>query len=483
MSLSYRSILAILLAAKAIAAIVYILSGELPLAPDEAQYWLWSQNLDWGYYSKPPGVAWQIGLGTQLLGNTELGVRLGAVVIGTLLPLAVHRLARNAGLTEKGCFWAAVCMALSPMGWLATVLSTTDGGFVLFWAVAAAEGCRRQPSFFGIALAIAAGALFKWPIYLLWIPVALFHRSLKIVPAMALSLIGLLPSLIWNAQHDWATFRHVAATIAGRPGEHSGAPFFNGNFFDFLGAQVALTSPILFGLLIIGLIRGWKKPGGLRFCAFTTALFLGAYALLAMKQKMQGNWAVFAYPTAMVLVGWQAERYPRLAKVGVTLSLTLTLFLGALPSLQSRNISLFGWQPSYKLNLLRHNLGWNKLPALLEDYNPEKEFLFAATYQETCALSFYAPGQHRAYFLNLHSVRKNQFSYWPSLEEEEPIGANGYFLARGPAVSEYLQPYFDRVTLVAADPLFISYNKPMKISYLYYCEGYRGGVPPDPQVY
>ena len=25
---------------------------------DEAQYWLWSQNLDLGYFSKPPLLAW-----------------------------------------------------------------------------------------------------------------------------------------------------------------------------------------------------------------------------------------------------------------------------------------------------------------------------------------------------------------------------------------------------------------------------------------
>ena len=27
---------------------------------DEAQYWLWSQDLDYGYFSKPPLLAWVI---------------------------------------------------------------------------------------------------------------------------------------------------------------------------------------------------------------------------------------------------------------------------------------------------------------------------------------------------------------------------------------------------------------------------------------
>ena len=36
---------------------------------DEAQYWLWSKNLDFGYYSKPPLLSWFIGLYTIVFGD------------------------------------------------------------------------------------------------------------------------------------------------------------------------------------------------------------------------------------------------------------------------------------------------------------------------------------------------------------------------------------------------------------------------------
>jgi 4-amino-4-deoxy-L-arabinose transferase-like glycosyltransferase len=42
---------------------------------DEAHYWMWSQQPDWSYYSKPPLVAYVIGLGTALFGDTEFGLR------------------------------------------------------------------------------------------------------------------------------------------------------------------------------------------------------------------------------------------------------------------------------------------------------------------------------------------------------------------------------------------------------------------------
>ena len=37
---------------------IYI--SKIDLFFDEAQYWAWSLNLDFGYFSKPPFLAWSI---------------------------------------------------------------------------------------------------------------------------------------------------------------------------------------------------------------------------------------------------------------------------------------------------------------------------------------------------------------------------------------------------------------------------------------
>ena len=47
---------------------IYILFvSPIELSVDEAQYWHWSQNLDFGYFTKPPLIAWTIGLSTKIL--------------------------------------------------------------------------------------------------------------------------------------------------------------------------------------------------------------------------------------------------------------------------------------------------------------------------------------------------------------------------------------------------------------------------------
>ncbi len=54
------------------------------LAHDEAYYWVWAQNLDWGFYEHPPMVAMFIKIGSTLLGG-EVGVRLLTVITSSLI--------------------------------------------------------------------------------------------------------------------------------------------------------------------------------------------------------------------------------------------------------------------------------------------------------------------------------------------------------------------------------------------------------------
>ena len=58
--------------------LVWLALQPADLFPDEAQYWVWSQQLALGYYSKPPLVAWLIAFTTGLFGDSEFAVRLSA---------------------------------------------------------------------------------------------------------------------------------------------------------------------------------------------------------------------------------------------------------------------------------------------------------------------------------------------------------------------------------------------------------------------
>lgn len=476
----------------------YIGLGPLGLGPDEAQYWTWSKQLDWGYYSKPPGIAWQIWVGTHLLGDTEMGVRLGALLLGSLLPFGVFGLAITCGLRPQIAFWSGVVMALSPLGLLSSLFAITDGGVVLFWTLACcvvANALRREktPNYLLLGLCLFAGALFKWQIYYFWLPVVVlmvfypYFRSSKVWIGVFISLLGLLPSLIWNSQHNWPTFRHVFATVQGGSMQqgHSG-----GNFWEFLGAQFALLSPLLFGLLLLSFAqlrkRGLSTP--LRFCGWMSLGIFGLFLCLSLFKKMQGNWCDFMYPTAIVFLCYCAmEEIPyglRWLQGGLIISILLSTFIFAIPMVASF---------PYKWNPFRQNMGVREIAPILQQagYDPTQHFLFGDKYQMSSLLSFYGPGQKRAYFLNLHGIRNNQFSYWPGMAEEQR-GATGFFVLvenkidMTPLIETYrthLEEYFARVEVVGVKPLLFSDGKPVKNALIFKGIGYNGHLPPSTELY
>ena len=257
----------IILVVRAVFLAFFIIGGPFSLGPDEAQYWTWSQDLSYGYYSKPPGIAWQIFLTTSMFGNTEWGIRVSALIIGTLLPIALYWAALKGGFGRRVAFWSGLTMALVPIDIIGSILALTDGGMLLFWTLAmglflGALHTDKSPSPWALGGFIAVGALFKWPIYIL-MGVILAYTLLclptwrkDVLKAGAISLLGFIPPFAWNLFHGFPTFRHVASTLVGG---HDDPNASKANFLDFLGAQAALFLPPYFYLFLVGDLSGVKE--------------------------------------------------------------------------------------------------------------------------------------------------------------------------------------------------------------------------------
>lgn len=69
--------------------------GYVELLPEEAYYWNYSRHLDIGYLDHPPMVAWLIRLGTAVFGESEFGVRAGALLCGALASVFIDAQARH----------------------------------------------------------------------------------------------------------------------------------------------------------------------------------------------------------------------------------------------------------------------------------------------------------------------------------------------------------------------------------------------------
>ena len=190
-------------------------AGTVELLPEEAYYWNYSRHLDYGYLDHPPMVAWLIRLGTAAFGQSQFGVRAGALCCGAVTSLFTYRLARN--LAGENCALAALLLAqVLPFFFLSGLLMTPDAPLTAAWAAALyfleralIGGCRR--AWWRAGLALGAGAVSKYSIgllvpvtavFMLWDPRSrrwMFLRTAVILPLAVFAVF----SLRHEVKLDW----------------------------------------------------------------------------------------------------------------------------------------------------------------------------------------------------------------------------------------------------------------------------------------
>ena len=67
---------------------IFLANTDLVL--DEAQYWTWSRELAFGYYSKPPMIAWVIRGASEICGDGEACIRSASPVLYTFAALMLY---------------------------------------------------------------------------------------------------------------------------------------------------------------------------------------------------------------------------------------------------------------------------------------------------------------------------------------------------------------------------------------------------------
>ena len=64
--------------------------ARIDLVLDEAQFWTWSRELAFGYFSKPPVIAWVIRGASELCGDSEACIRSASPVLYTLAAFMLY---------------------------------------------------------------------------------------------------------------------------------------------------------------------------------------------------------------------------------------------------------------------------------------------------------------------------------------------------------------------------------------------------------
>jgi 4-amino-4-deoxy-L-arabinose transferase-like glycosyltransferase len=311
----------------------------LPLSFDEAYFWLWSKHLAVSYYDHPPLIALATWLGTSVFGDTEFGVRAVSCVVSIAASWAVWRagailLDDEASGGLACCFFNATLMIAS-QGMAATPDSLVLGAAAfLLLATAKLEQSDDGRWWLAIGAALGAALLAKYTAFFLCAGVFLWFagttRGRRWLGSpwpylAALIAIGcFVPNLLWNAAHDWISFKfQFGRVVSGAPGMQY--------LLEFIGGQIALASPFIFVLAIAGLVRETRLRPATRSAAIAAAIMWPAifyFTIHALHSRVQGNWPSFVYAALAVLAAAAAKQaHGALMKASRLLALPFALLI------------------------------------------------------------------------------------------------------------------------------------------------------------
>jgi hypothetical protein len=321
--------------------IAVLIASPLQLGPDEAQYWRWSRVLDWGYYSKPPLIAWLIASTTAVFGNGEWAVRLSAPIAHGLAAYFLYSLGRRAFDARVGA-WAAALYLLMPGVWLSSTIMSTDAILLPMWAASllCLWRLRDKPSLANgalLGLALGLAMLAKYAALYLFVGAilaAIVDRPTRKallsrggLAALIVTLLVLAPHLAWNAAHKFETVSHTTDNA-----NWNEATFDLSHLGQFVVDQMGVFGPVSLLVLAAGavmLVRPRERE------TFGRELWLLSFILppllvivvQSVISRAHANWAATAYPAATILVAsWIARpRWSVAIKAAVALNLVLGL--------------------------------------------------------------------------------------------------------------------------------------------------------------
>ncbi len=307
----FRLALAVVLALTAVRVAVLFVSG-LDLQADEAQYWVWSTSLDWGYFSKPPLIAWVIAL-TAAFGDGDAWVRLAAPLLHGATALLLYGLAARL-FGARRAMWTAIVYATLPAVTYSSALISTDVPLLFLWALAllALDRLLESPTrgralLLGLAIGFGLLAKYAMAYFLLGMGLlALLDRDARRVllgrralEALLVAGLCLLPNVLWNMNHGWVTAGHTASNA------HWAQAFRDpAKGLEFVAAQFGVFGPILLAALGVRLAGLRRRPIGPaeRFLLVFSLPVLGLVALQSFVSRAHANWAATAYVAATPLV-------------------------------------------------------------------------------------------------------------------------------------------------------------------------------------
>ena len=275
---------------------------EFSLYGDEAQYWLWSQTLDLGYYSKPPLLAWFLGGYSIVFGDSFVSLKIFPVVIYFFISYVIYKLCLNLSFDKKKAQLCALSFLIIPAASLSSFLISTDLLLLLFWAISMVLLLKviktnLTINFFLLGFVLGLGFLAKYAAiyFLLSLLLLLFldktslksfrNNPLGVLVFLFSFVVVLLPNILWNFNNGWITFSHTS--------DNANLQNLNLNFYEpikFVGSQILMVGPLLF-IFVIFFLKNFRLDYENKFLLIFSLPIIFIVLVESFLVRANANWA------------------------------------------------------------------------------------------------------------------------------------------------------------------------------------------------
>lgn len=327
--------------------------NKTDLFVDEAQYWLWGQDLAFGYYSKPPLIGWVIRAFTELGTDAPFWVRVPAPLFHAATALTLGAIAAQLSGTRAAVVTALAYVTL-PLVAVGSLLISTDTIMFPFLAAALAGYLRLlgRPStglavLTGTALGLAFLAKYAAIYYVITAIAAAFMlpgsrpggRSVALM--LVAFLVVISPNLLWNLANGFTTLQHTLdnADWVRDPAARAGLNF--AGLAEFFAAQFAVFGPVFFAALLVLAMKWRHLDTGLRRLLIFSLPIVAIVCVQALLSRAYANWAASAYLAGtLAVIPWLLRNHRAWLIAGFAINGALSLILPlatTVPELLQRN--------------------------------------------------------------------------------------------------------------------------------------------------
>jgi hypothetical protein len=371
------------------------------ISDDEAYYWVYANNLDFGYFDHPPAIAVMIKAGFALFDN-ELGTRLFTVLLSTA---SVYLLFKLAGGKNPGFFVLVIAsMAIfEAYGFIAVpdvpLLFFTISFFFLYKRYLG-EDTITSALLLGLTIALLLYSKYHGLLVIFFTilsNLSLFKRkSFYLVFISAVILY--LPHLIWQVKHDYPSYQYHILN-------KSQTPYDPLDTVNYILGLILIAGPFTGFFLYYAFFRkkaADKFERGLKFTFFGFVIF---FLLSSINARVEPNWLlVCMIPLLVLAYPYILERDKMRKWLSGFAVFSCLIFLFARLNL------MFNFLPGFGSEAMSEFYGGKEWAACIQETAGNAPVVFCNSYQKAAKYEFYS----RQACMSLNSVhyRRNQYDFW-----------------------------------------------------------------------